>query len=132
MQQLSEVWGDIAGWAAVLAGLAALAGLVVWTGRKSRVAPRAQAEPEKLGHAREWELVMRRATQELSCGTELAALQASAALKIESAEHAFNRLAADCARLCRMPSALPAREPLPFPNRHETLPSMPEQRRLAA
>jgi hypothetical protein len=64
------------------------------------------AEP-KLEREREWELVMRRAREDLARGAELAALQADTALKIASAEHAYNRLVADCARLCGVTAVPP-------------------------
>jgi hypothetical protein len=118
---------------AVLAGLASLACLIVQIDRRRSVAPRAvDTAPARLGRAQEWELVMRRAGQDLSRAAELPALQARAAVKIEAAEHAFNRLAAECDRLCRTPAAPTALVPLPFPSRHATLPGKAEHQRLAA
>lgn len=51
---------------------------------------------------------MRRAGEGLRRCAELAAVQADTALKIASAEHAYNRLVADYARLCGLPPAAPA------------------------
>jgi hypothetical protein len=130
MQQLGGVWSDIAGWVAVLAGLASLACLIVRE-RRSATGSRIGAGPARLGHAQEWELVMRHAAQDLSRAAELASLQARAAVKIESAEHAFNRLVAECAGLCRTPTAAPARDPLPFPGVLR-MPKVREPQRLAA
>jgi hypothetical protein len=79
---------------------------------------------------------VRHATQGLSRAAELPALQASAALKIESAEHAFNRLVADCAGLCRTLSTPPARDPVPLAGAIRTRSSRvdadPARRALAA
>jgi hypothetical protein len=52
-------------------------------------------------------------------------------VKIESAEHAFNRLVAECAGLCRTPTAAPARDLLPFPGVLR-MPKVREPQRLAA
>jgi hypothetical protein len=57
--------------------------------------------PARLDRTREWELVARRGAEDLARGQRIAALQAHATLKVLSAEHALNRLAADCARLRR-------------------------------
>jgi hypothetical protein len=113
MHHLIEFSEDLLGWAGVLAGLAILAGLLALMGRPRARQPIDVAETAtRLEPAREWELVMRRAAQDLSRGAELAALQANTALKIASAEHAYNRLFADCAKLCRV-SAPSAPAPAP-------------------
>jgi hypothetical protein len=131
MQQLGGIWGDIAGWSAILAGLVSVACLIVRMDRQCSVRPRADAKPVRLLPAREWELVVRRASQDLSRAAELPALQARATVKIESAEHAFNRIVAECASLCRTPIAAPTRDPLPFRGAPRT-PRVPEPQRLAA
>jgi len=112
MQNLSGVWADVLAYAAILAGLAACAGLAVRRDRPLRPAPprtvgathlsvAAAGAPHRLDPAREWSLVTRRATQDLDRAAGLAALQAEAALKLAAAEHAYNRLVGDCAQLCR-------------------------------
>ncbi len=99
--------------AAALTGLAARPRVVARLDRPRRTAPavtrRGVAEtPRRLQPAQEWELVVRRTAQDLERGTALAALQAKAAVKLAAAEHAYNRLAADFAKLCRQPAAEPA------------------------
>jgi hypothetical protein len=114
MQHVSGLWGEVFEWTAILIGLAALASLITRIDRR-RSEPRRTdamdteppgAEP-KLKREREWELVMRCARQDLARGAQLAALQADTALKIASAEHAYNRLVADCARLCDVAAVPP-------------------------
>jgi hypothetical protein len=114
MQHVSGLWGEAFEWVAILTGLAVLASLITRIDRRRPEARRIdatdteppRAEP-KLEREREWELVMRRAREDLTRGAELAALQADTALKIASAEHAYNRLVADCARLCDVAAVPP-------------------------
>ena len=130
---MSGVWSEVAGWTAVLAGLASLAYIIARIDRRSGTAPRAHAAPvRRLGPAREWELAIRHAARDVSRAAELPALQASAAVKIDSAEHALNRLVADCARLRRTPASPPAHAPVPFARRHASPTKAPERRPLAA
>ncbi|HEY7552454.1 MAG TPA: hypothetical protein VH913_23395 [Hyphomicrobiaceae bacterium] len=114
MQHVSGLWGEVFAWAAILIGLAVLASLITRIDRRRPEVRRTDAADtaspgtaRKLEREREWELVMRRAREDLSRGAELAALQADTALKIASAEHAYNRLVADCARLCGVAAAPP-------------------------
>jgi hypothetical protein len=114
MQHVSGLWGEVFEWAAILTGLAVLASLITRIDRRRPEARRTDAmytEPPnaepKLEREREWELVMRRVREDLTRGSELAALQAATALKIASAEHAYNRLVADCARLCGIAAVPP-------------------------
>jgi hypothetical protein len=65
----------------------------------------------------EWELVMRSAGEGLERGADLSVLQADTALKIEAAEHAYKRLVADCAKLCRTSAVPPAVGIVPQPVR---------------
>jgi hypothetical protein len=53
----------------------------------------------RLDARREWEIVTGFLARELARMSEIAALQAGAALKIDAAEHAYNRIVADCARI---------------------------------
>jgi len=66
--------------------------------------------------------------RELSRAAELAAAQAHAALKIDAAEHAYNRIVADCAKICR-PSAAPTFRPARQLTRQ---PDLPARQPLAA
>jgi hypothetical protein len=114
MQHVSGLWGEVFEWAAILTGLAVLASLITRIDRRRSEARRTDAkdtdppsaEP-KLEREREWDLVMRRAREDLARGEELAALQSDTALRIASAEHAYNRLVADCARLCGVAAVSP-------------------------
>jgi len=132
MQHLSGVWADVLAWVAILAGLAACAGLFVRHDRPRRPAPpragirtdldlaalnsaahdlAATESPRRLGRAQEWSLVVRGASQDLERGAALAALQSEAALKLAAAEHAFNRLVADYANLRRHSAISPNAPP---------------------
>jgi hypothetical protein len=115
MQHLSGLWGEIVAWAAILTAVAALASLIVRIDRRRPDARRTEAAVAEapstegaLDRQREWALVVRRAGEGLSRGAELAALQADTERKIASAEHAYNRLVADCALLCGLSAAAPA------------------------
>ena len=123
MQTMSWVSGALVGWAAVLTGLTILAGLIMWADRRRPVSRRTETNvtDATLDPRREWELVMHSASEGLSRRAGLAALQADTALKIEAAEHAFNRLVADFAKLRRTSAPPPATEPAPQPV------SMPEE-----
>jgi hypothetical protein len=162
LQHLIGNWVDLLGWAAMLALVAGLAGLIVraearlaaraerrrtgGAGRRRSARPVAQRRstaqrvglaetpagpemPARLDRTREWELVVRHGVEDAARGRRIGALQADATLKVLSAEHAFNRLVADCARLSRA-SAAPAFE---LPSRPGRRPgSAAERRPLAA
>ncbi len=112
MEHLIGVWGDVLAGAVVLALVAACAHILARIGRHPpKVRPVAEVAlpaevaaaiegPRRLDPAQEWSLVVRRATQGFERAAALAALQAEAAIKIAATEHAFNRLVADCAKLC--------------------------------
>jgi hypothetical protein len=120
MEQLSGTWADLFAWAAVLACVAACAGIVTRIGGHRRAPPLVIevtpvseiAEPSRtdalgrLDPAQEWTLVIRHATRHVERGLGLATLQLEAKLKTAAAEHAYNRLVADCAMLRRI-SATP-------------------------
>jgi hypothetical protein len=124
---------ELLGWALVTAGLAALA-LLLRLGEKRQPAP-AQREQVRAetpdnaasGAAREWRLITDAAMRELARAGELAPMQARAVSQIDAAEHAFNRLAIELAKvgchvatptvepvrqLARQPAAEPQRQPL--------------------
>jgi hypothetical protein len=130
VQDLGGISADVIGWAAVLAGLAAFAGLIALVERRGR-GPRdtAVAElPVRLERAREWDLVLSRAAADLSRTPRLVALHADAAIKLAAAEHAFGRLVGDWQRLCGQPAAsMPEAAPQPVP-----APEAPEHQPLAA
>jgi hypothetical protein len=127
MEHLIDIWGDVLAWAAVLAVVVACAGLAARIGPRNPKAPlvtkiaelAAAAEvaevptiegPRRLDPAREWGLVIVRATLDPEKPAALAALQAEAEVKIAAAEHAFDRLVGDCANLCPLsatPTVLP-------------------------
>jgi hypothetical protein len=107
MEQLIGAWMDVVAWAAILAVLAACAGIVIRRDRRRVAAPQAAAVeiPVAQGRCRltpqrEWELVVRYAAGGLERQAALVALQHGTALKIAAAEHAYFRLVADCARIC--------------------------------
>jgi hypothetical protein len=131
-QHWDGIWGDIFGWIAVLAGLAALAGLIAVLRRhRARKGPGPVDSAARLERGREWELVMRRATQELWRGPEVAALQADAAIRVEAAEHAYNRLVVDCAKVCAVSPPPTFEQAGPEPAREPKAPA-PEREPLAA
>jgi hypothetical protein len=126
MQHMSGVWGELSGWAAILAGLAVLACVIVRLDRRRPSPHRTDLgqAAATLDHGREWELIMHSASEGLSRGADLAALQADTALKIDAAEHAYKRLAADLANL-RSKATEPVAEPAPEPEPEEA-PRAPE------
>jgi hypothetical protein len=132
---VQQMGPELLGWAVVIAGLAALALLLRL--REQRQTARAQrqaasAEPRDMdtpatAAAREWRLVTDAAMRELARAGELAPMQARAVSQIDAAEHAFNRLAVELAKLgcqvvtptvepvrqlTRAPAAAPQRQPL--------------------
>jgi hypothetical protein len=111
---LDGAWAEILGWVIVLAGLVAFTGAVVLLERRLGVLrSRRAGMPPRLERGREWELVMRRATNELARGPRVEALQADATVTIEAAEYAYNRLLLEDAKHCTAPSPPPAAEPAP-------------------
>jgi hypothetical protein len=120
-------------WAAVLlAGLAVVAVLGATVARRHRAARAGRmAAPARIERGQEWDLVVHRATQDLWRGPELADLHADAQLRIESAEHAYNRVVADCAKLCDLPVAPTVDPASQAPAAPEEAPA-PERAPLAA
>jgi len=110
---LDGAWAEILCWALVLAGLTMFASLIVMLERRRARRFHVPEMPPRLDRGREWSMVMQRATKELVRGPRVEELQADAAVTIQSAEYAFNRLLLDCAPLCtaRAPTLEPAAEP---------------------
>jgi hypothetical protein len=131
VQDLGGISADVIGWAAVLAGLAAFAGLIDLVERRRRgLRDTAVAEqPVRLERAREWDLVLSRAAADLSRAPQVVALQADAAVKLAAAEHAFGRLVGDWQRLCGQPALRPAPE---APPQRVSAPEAAERQPLAA
>lgn len=106
---------DVAGWIAVVAGLAAFALLVkldqarkdAWQVSVPEPAPAAAP----LGPGTDWQRIMDVSLVELTSAPDLHSIQARAAMQIDAAEHAFNRLLAECARVST-PIVSPSLEPV--------------------
>jgi hypothetical protein len=111
VHDLGGAWTEMLGWGFLLGGLAAFAGVVAVIERRRRLR-RVRTAAQRLERGREWDLVMRRATNELARGPHVEALQADATVTVEAAEYAYNRLLMDCARHGAAPS-LPVAEPAP-------------------
>jgi hypothetical protein len=129
-QILESIPAEIAGWMAVVAGFAAFALLLrLDQARKDRrdvVMPSPAAS--ELEPGRDWQKIMDVSLVELVRAPDLRSMQADAAMQIDAAEHAFNRMLAECAKvtslvvaptfeplrqLVREPAAVPAqRQPL--------------------
>lgn len=111
------MWGEIAGWLAVTAGLVAGATLVRLDQNRKAARDRPtqtvrkcmDRAPLEKGH--EWARVADPAMRGLARGAELPGLHLQAMHQIDAAEHAFNKLVAACALVgCRI--ALPTIEPV--------------------
>ncbi|MBX9591111.1 MAG: hypothetical protein K2X43_17635 [Hyphomonadaceae bacterium] len=66
--------------------------------------------PRRLAPGSEWQKIMSISLAELSRAPDLQSMQARAALQIDAAEHAFNRLIAECAKVSA-PVVAPTFEP---------------------
>jgi hypothetical protein len=128
---LGGVWADVLGWALVLGGMVAFAGLVTLIDRRNTNRFRIPEMPPRLDGGHEWERVIRRATKELARSPRVEELQADATMTIESAEYAYNRLVVDCAKHCAMPTASTI-EPTPELPRKPEEPPAEERPPLAA
>ena len=112
---LDGVLAFVLGWAAVPRGRGLLRSSWYPTiGREGAPLPIKVAAPVPgLEPSREWEMVTGLAARELARGPDIAAIQAQVALKIDAAEHAYNRIVADCAKVFRVaatPTFRPARQ----------------------
>lgn len=112
-QILELMPAEIAGWTSVVAGLAAFALLLrLDQSRKERrnvvIAPPPVSELEA---GRDWQKIMDVSLVELVGAPDLQSMQADAALQIDAAEHAFNRMLAECAKVTSLVVA-PTFEPL--------------------
>src|SRR5262245_38292730 len=142
MQQLIGTWADVLASGVILAALAACAALFVRRDQRlSRTAPPAidldvpadvpVPAPNRPAADREWDLVIGHATRGLERQAALLTLQGETAQKIAAAEHAYNRLVADCAKL-RPTSASPTvwspHEFAAGPSRSPRAPGRPAER----
>ncbi|HEX5958307.1 MAG TPA: hypothetical protein VFY92_06570 [Hyphomicrobiaceae bacterium] len=110
MHHLGGVITILSGLLVALAPLAALIGHRLH--RKRCVLARGIVQDvPRLDRETEWERVVSRARSALAHAPRVAELHEKATVKIESAEHAYNRLVLECARLCHMPIA-PTLEPM--------------------
>src|SRR5262245_43793179 len=91
VQLLSNIPTDLAGWAAVLLALTALAALIALDDKRKHA--RVAAAPSA-GSSVVEAIEVEHAPVRIP---DLAAIQADAALQIDAAEHAFNRMLAECA-----------------------------------
>jgi hypothetical protein len=112
-QILELVPAEIAGWMAVVAGFAAFALLLrLDQARKERrdvimpSPPASELEP-----GRDWQKIMDVSLVELVRAPDLRSMQADAARQVDAAEHAFNRMLAECAKVTSLVVA-PTFEPL--------------------
>ena len=130
MQILSGIAADLAGWAAVITGLGVFVHLLALDDRRKRArdAVKAAGPASRLEPGGEWHKITDVIAWDLARAPELAAMQARAALQIDAAEHAYNRVLADCAKACRLPVA-PTFQPMRQLARQ---PEPPARRPLAA
>jgi hypothetical protein len=112
-QILEQIPADVAGWMAVVAGLAMFALLLrLDQARKDRRSMIVPAPPAgQLEPGSEWRKIMDVSLAEITRSPDLQCMQARAAAQIDAAEHAFNRLLAECARVST-PLVAPTFEPL--------------------
>jgi hypothetical protein len=131
MQQiLDSIPAELAGWAAVLAGLGLFVLLL------ARIEQRTQARAPKLVEpvtpapqaGFDWHTATADAARDLARASELASIQTRAALQIDAVEHAYNRMLAQCATVLDLGTAQPL-EPAVAPARE---PEMPARQPLAA
>jgi len=112
---LQQIPADVAGWLAIVAGLAAYAVLLRWLDPTRKVVvPNviAAAPPvRRFETGFEFQKVMDVSLAELVRAPDLGSIQARAAAQIDAAEHAFNRLLAECAQVST-PLVTPTFEPL--------------------
>lgn len=97
-QILEHITADVVACMAVVAGLAALS--ILRRNRKHRqtTVALAAAAPQ-LQPGSDWRKIMDVSLTELESAPDLRSMQAHAALQIDAAEHAFNRLLAECAKV---------------------------------
>lgn len=113
-QILELVPAEIAGWIAVVAGFAVFALLLrLDQARKDSrsvvVIPSLPAN--ELEPGRDWQKIMDVSLVELVRAPDLRSMQADAARQVDAAEHAFNRMLAECAKVSSLVVA-PTFEPL--------------------
>lgn len=107
---------DLIGWISVIVCLAAL-GLAVRLDQASKERRRVVAKPaapiRRLEAGQDWQRVADVAARDLARVPDLLSMQARAAEQIDAAEHAFNRLLAECSLVARAsvePTFTPVRQ----------------------
>ena len=102
---LDGLWASLPGWIAIFGGLLGLALFVradrVRKNRHQPAGPRAAAPQPKPVEAPQSKTEL--ALQELARAPDLQSMQARAAEQIDAAEHALNRLLAECAGIANLP-----------------------------
>jgi hypothetical protein len=98
---LESIPADVAGLMAVILGLAAFATLIRLDQtrkdrRNGRMPERAASEPEPVS---DWRRSVNASLAELERVPDLRSMQSDAALQIDAAEHAFNRMVAECTKV---------------------------------
>jgi len=120
LQILDSIPAELAGWAAVLAGLGLFALLLARIERRTQARAPKMAEPATPAPEPgfDWHTATATAARDLARASELASIQARAALQIDAVEHAYNRMLAQCATVTdfglaqpREAAVAPAREP---------------------
>lgn len=114
----------------MIAGLSVFALLVALDDWRKSTRPIVEASKpaQRLEPGRDWQKVMDIAARDIARVPELASIQARAALQIDAAEHAFNRMLAECASVIAVPVA-PAFETV---HRLARQPATPARQSLAA
>ena len=129
-QLLELIPAEIAGWMAVIAGLAAFALLLRWGQAREQPRELIIAPPPacELKPGSDWRKIMDVSLVELVRAPDLQVMHADAAKQIDAAEHAFNRLLAECAKVTSLvvaPTFEPlrqlVREPAPVPAQPQPL-----------
>jgi len=126
---LESIPGDIVGLMAVIAGLAALATFIRFD--QTRKDRRGERKPvraaSKLEPGNEGRQSVDASLADLERAPDLQAMQADAALQIDAAEHAFNRMVAECAKVSN-PQVAPTFEPSHrLPSEQEKPAAAPQQ-----
>ena len=114
-QILNGIAAELAGWAAIVAGLAIVALLLRLDEARKGKRHDKVADPapsiHKVAADADWPAIADVAAMELARVPELVSMQAGAARQIDAAEHALNRLLAECATVMSPPVS-PTFEPM--------------------
>jgi hypothetical protein len=121
----------LVGWGAIISGLALFCWAIILTDRRAARLAAAAAAKAKKPHGRcprrDWSLMADIVHTGLAQAEAAGALHARAAVSIDAAEYAFNRLLAECTAIMGLPDA-PAPRPVPVIARSQA----PYRARLAA